>query len=138
MARLINLETAGKERTRLAKAVVIAIREFMHQSEPDEATRDIAAFISLSLETIAGTIDASVEAWEKRGYWVKADRFRMEWVWAGRLAGKLREAVLSDDWPMVAQSAAQVAEHLNHIVVPKNHRLGIPWEGSYRKLRDKA
>jgi len=135
LGRLIKLETAGKDRTRLAKAVVIAIRELMHQSQPDDLTRDLAAFISLALEAIASTIDASVEAWEKRGYWVKADRFRMEWVWAGRLAGNMRQAVLSEDWPKVAQTAAQVAERLNGIVIPKNHRLGTPWEGAYRQLK---
>ena len=38
-------------------------------------------------------IDSSVAAWEKRGYWVKADRFRMEWAWAGSLAEKMRTAM---------------------------------------------
>ena len=39
----------------------------------------------LALEEIAVSIDVSVQAWEKRDYWVKADRFRMEWEWAGAL-----------------------------------------------------
>ena len=134
MGRVINPETAGKERTRLAKAVVLAIRELMRQSQPDENTRDLAAFISLALEIIAGTIDSSVVAWEKRGYWVKADRFRMEWVWASRLSGAMRQAVLAEDWLKVAQTTAQIAERLNGVQVPQRHRLGTPWVGAYQKM----
>ena len=135
MSRVINTETAGKERNRLTKAAIIAIRELMRQSQPDDNTRDLAAFIALALESIAGTIDSSVEAWEKRGYWVKADKFRMDWSWSGRLAASMRSAVLAEDWPKVAQTAIQVAERLNSIKIPKNHRLGTPWAGAYRVLK---
>ncbi len=134
MGRVINIETAGKERNRLVKAVVLAIRELMRQSRPDDNTRDLAAYISMALEAVANTIDASVEAWEKRGYWVKADHFRMEWAWASRLAGNMRLAVLSEDWLKVAQTAAQAAERLNGIKVVQHHRLGTPWVGAYQKL----
>lgn len=136
MGRLINLETAGKERARLTKAVVLALRELMRLPEPNDNARDLAAFISLALESIANTIDLSVSAWEKRGYWVKADRFRMDWAWSSRLAGNMRQAVLTEDWMKVAQTAAQVAEHLNGIVIPQHPRLGSPWIGAYQKLRN--
>ena len=135
MGRIINPETAGKERTHLTKAVVIAIRELMRQSQPDANTRDLAAFISFALETIGGTIDPSVEAWEKRGYWVKADRFRMDWAWSSRLAGNMRLAVLTEDWLKVAETAAQVAERLNGVHIPQHHRMGTPWVGAYRKMK---
>ena len=135
MGRIINPETAGKERTRLTKAVVIAIRELMQQSKPDNNTRDLAAFIALALDAIAGTIDSSVVAWEKRGYWVKADRFRMDWAWSSRLAGDMRRAVLTEDWQKVALTIAQVAERLNGVHVSRNHRMGTPWEGAYQKIK---
>jgi len=135
LGRLINLETAGKERTHLTKTVVLAIRELLRQPEPNDDARDLAAYISLALESIANTIDLSVGAWEKRGYWVKADRFRMDWAWSSRLAGNMRQAVLTEDWMKVAQTAAQVAERLNGIVIPQHHRLGTPWVGAYLKLK---
>ena len=89
MSRVINPDSAGKERTRLTKAIVIAIRELAKQSEPDMEARDLAAFISLALQTIAEGIDVSVAAWEKRDYWIKADHFRMEWAWAGQMGERL-------------------------------------------------
>jgi hypothetical protein len=106
----------------------------MRQTEADDQTRDLAAFISLALEEIYKTIDASVSAWEKRGYWVKADRFRMEWIWTETMSRNMRQAVLADDWPAVALTSAQVAEKLRDVDVPKRHQLGTPWVGAWKKM----
>ena len=95
MSRIINPDGAGKERTRLTKEVVLAIRELMRQTQPDEHSRDLAAFIILALEQINSTVETSVVAWEKRGYWVKADRYRMDWIWADQLGSALRRSLLA-------------------------------------------
>jgi hypothetical protein len=135
MSRVINPDSAGKERTRLIKAIVIAIRELARQSEPNPEARDLAAFIALALQTIAEGIDVSVAAWEKRDYWVKADRFRMEWAWAGQVGEKMRAAVLSDDWGSVAMLSAQIAQRLQKVKVSENHRMGTPWVGAWKQLK---
>lgn len=134
MSRVINPDSAGKERTRLTKAIVIAIRELAKQSEPNEETRDMAAFIALALQTIADGIDVSVAAWEKRDYWVKADRFRMEWAWAGQMGEKMRIAILNDDWGNVAILSAQIAQKLQKVKVSEKHRMGQPWVGAWEQL----
>ena len=134
MSRVINTQSVGKERTQLTRSIVLALRELMSQTEVDEHTRDLAAYIVLALEQIFKTIDVSVSAWEKRGYWVKADRFRMEWIWTESLGSRLRNAVLAEDWPVVAMTAAQVAEKLREIDVPKRHKLGTPWVGAWKKM----
>lgn len=135
MGRLINPESAGKERNQLTRGVVLAIRELMRQTAPSETTRDLAAFIALALEGIAATIDASVGAWEKRGYWVKADRFRLEWDWAGHLAGRMKQAALAEDWGTVAQTAVQAAQKLSNVQLPQRNRLGEPWVGAWQRLK---
>jgi hypothetical protein len=58
----------------------------MRQGAPDHETKDMVAFIILALKEISSGIDQSVAAWEKRGYWVKADKYRLEWQWAGAVA----------------------------------------------------
>lgn len=136
MGRVINPDGVGKERTRLTRAVVLALRELMRQKDTDAQTRDLAAFIALALEEISATIDVSVAAWEKRDYWVKADRYRMEWAWAERLSQRMRLALLADDWQAVALAAAQVAEKLKDVDVPQRHKLGTPWTGAWQRLRD--
>jgi hypothetical protein len=134
LSRLINPESAGKQRTQLTKSIVLAVRELARQSEPGAESRDLAAFITLALQTIADGIDISVAAWEKRGYWVKADRFRMEWLWTSQYASKLKAAILSDDWGTIAMLSMQTAQKLGKIQVSDNHRLGRPWTGAFRQL----
>ncbi len=135
MGKVYNPDSAGKERTCMCKGVVLAIRELMRQAQPDDHSRDLAAFIALALIKIGESIDPSVTAWEKRGYWVKADRFRMEWSWAERLGQTMRQAVLEDDWGMVAATAAQVAQKLMSVQVSERHRLGAPWMGAWKDLQ---
>ena len=135
MSRVINPESAGKERTRLTKAIVLTIRELARQTEPNDKTRDMAAFVALALRAIAEGIDVSVAAWEKRDYWVKADRFRMEWAWAGQMGEKMKKAVLEEDWANVALLSAQIAQKLQKVKVSEKHRMGTPWVGAWEQLK---
>ena len=134
MSRVINPDSAGKDRTRLTKAIVLAVRELAKQKEVNNDAKDLAAFISLALKTISEGIDASVAAWEKRDYWVKADKFRMEWMWAGQYADKMKVAIFTDDWGTIAMLMPQIAQRFSKIMVSDNHRLGKPWAGAYKQL----
>ena len=134
MGSVININGAGKERNQLTRGIVLALRELVAQKDTDSYTQDLAAFIVLALESISKTIDSSVEAWEKRGYWVKADRFRMEWAWSSRLAQMMRKALMEEDWSQVALAVAQVAEKLKTVKVPQRHHLGSPWVGAWEQL----
>jgi hypothetical protein len=121
LSRIINLDSAGKTRARLTKAI-LAIRELGKQSSPNDESRGI---------------DESVTAWEKRGYWVKADRFRMEWAWAGRFAEKMHLAVQFDDWETVADVATLTAQKLSKITVSSGNRIGKPWSGAWAEIKQK-
>ncbi len=141
MSRIINPNSAGKERTKMTRAVALAVRELAKTDPSANAgqlneARDLASFIALGLELVAETIEVSVVAWEKRNYWVKADKFRMEWRWSGQLAGQMREATQNDDWVNVAQVAMQVAMKLQKIKISDKHRMGRPWHGSWEKLME--
>jgi hypothetical protein len=134
LGRVINFESAGKERIQLTRAIVVAMRELSQQSDLDGKTRDLAAFIALALEEIASTIDLSVAAWEKRGYWVKADRFRMDWIWTETMGAAMRKAVVEEDWATVARTVGQVGEKLSGTKVPQRNRIGTPWVGAHKQL----
>lgn len=136
MGRLINLESAGKERTRLTRAIVLALRELMRCNEPDDLARDLAAFVSLALLDIGDTVEGSVAAWEKKGYWVKADRFRLDWEWSTRLGQAIQQSLLKDDWANIALLSVQTAQKLMKVKVPLKNRLGTPWVGAWEKLRN--
>ena len=138
MSRLIKTDTVGKDRTRLTKRIVLAVRELAKQKDITTETKDLAAFIALALQTIADGIDESVAAWEKRDYWVKADRFRMEWMWTGQTASKMKEALLKDDWGTIATVMPQIAMKLNKIQIAQNHRLGTPWVGAFKRMKEEG
>jgi hypothetical protein len=135
MSRIINTDSAGKQRTQLSKAVAMAVRHLAQQSEFGDEARDLAAFIALALQSIHAGIDSSVAAWEKRGYWVKADRFRMEWAWTGSTAEGMRLAVLNDDWAAVAQLSVKAAQKLDGVLVTSGTRMGQPWQGAFERLK---
>ncbi len=135
MSRVINPDSVGKQRTKLSKSIVLALRELARQNDTGKETRDLAAFIAVALQAISEGIDASVAAWEKRGYWVKADKFRMEWAWTAPVAEKLRAALAADDWASVAMLSAQVGQRLGKVQVAENHRLGKPWEDAYERMK---
>jgi hypothetical protein len=135
LTRIIKINGVGKQRKKLTREVVLAIRELMRLEEVNTQTRELAAFIALNLEAIYQTIDLTVAAWEKRDYWVKADRFRMEWAWSGKLAGEMGEAIRKDDWQAVALISAKAAQKLNKVQVPQRHRLGEPWHGAWEEFK---
>ena len=135
MGRVIKTDTTSKERTRLLRSIVLALRELMQQSKPDESTRDLAAYLALACAEVAETVESTVTPWEKRDYWVKADRFRMEWSWAQRWGEAMRQAVLTEDWAGIAGAAAQIAMKVNGVKVPQRHNLGTPWVGAMERLK---
>jgi hypothetical protein len=134
LSRVINPDSAGKERTRLSKSVVLALRELAKKTGPDQESRDMAAFIGLALVQIHATIETSVAAWEKRGYWVKADRFRMDWEWSKALGEAMIQAVQKEDWGTVAMTSMKIAGKFPTIKIPERHRLGTPWVGAWKAL----
>src|SRR4030042_6653992 len=134
MSRLIKTGSASKGRILLEKGIILAIRELAEQSGLDSTTRDLLAYIALSLKAIGETIELSVTAWEKRGYWIKADRYRMEWAWTGNWGEKMKHAILEEDWGIVARITAQVTQKLSKVKIAQRNRLGTPWTDSYKKL----
>ena len=134
MSRVIKTASAGKDRILLEKGIVVAIRQLTEQTEMDATTRDLLAYIALSLKAIGETIDESVAAWEKRGYWIKADHYRMEWTWASNWGEEMKKGIIREDWGDVARITAQVTQKMSKVKIARRNRLGTPWIGSYNKL----
>jgi hypothetical protein len=137
LSRVINPNAPGKERNKLKRATALALRVLMKETEINSKTQDLIAFIVLALEGIDRTVNTTTTAWEKRDYWIKADRFRLEWEWASRLGSELRGTVLSEDWEDVPSIAIQIFQYVGDEKISKNHRMGQPWIGAWNKLNQK-
>lgn len=135
MSRIIKTSTPGKERNQLSKAIVVTVREFMRQTEPDDNTKDMIAFIILALREIAEGIEKSVAAWEKRDYWVKADKYRMDWMWVTPAERALNKAFIAEDWGQIAGQLVSLMGRFSSIKVSDKHRMGKPWIGAYEEYR---
>jgi hypothetical protein len=135
LSRIVRLENSGNARRKLTSMIVIAVRQLIAQQEVDDSTSDLAAFIALALDEIHDSIEETVTAWEKRGYWIKADRFRLEWEWCDNYGTRMKDALQSEDWDAVAMLAARIAEKLSHVKIPNKHRMGEPWIGAYKRLK---
>ncbi|MFC2053310.1 hypothetical protein ACFLV7_03300 [Chloroflexota bacterium] len=138
MGRVINPERPGKIRARLLRVLVIALEEYKTLDGVNVQSYDIAAFIALTLIAISQTAETTASAWEKRDYWIKADRFRNEWKWVSMYGNRMQAAVLDGDYSLVNATATDIFEFVSDIEVPKRHRLGTPWSGAYQELRKKS
>jgi hypothetical protein len=137
MSRIVKTDSAGKRRNRLLKAIVISIRALMRQNSVNSETKDLAAFISNALLAVHETIEETVAPWEKRGYWVKADKFRLEWAWTETTGKEMLEATKEEDWVKVASLSAEVGLKLRKIQVSDNHRMGKPWVGAWKLMKER-
>lgn len=117
------------------KGVALALRQLALRSQVDDETRDLVAFMALSLNEIHANIDSTCQAWEKRDYWLKADQFRRDWAWAGKTADKLERVVLGDEWQNLADLVPSLAKNLVKVNLPKRNTLGTPWVGAFSQLR---
>jgi len=127
-------ESGTTYRNRLTKSIVLAIRKLMQKGQPDRESLDMAAYVVLALEKISESVNSSATAWEKRDYWLKADRFRMDWAWVDTRSSVLRQAVLDQDWEKIVPELVQVAQNLSKVEVADKNRLGEPWVGAYKAV----
>ena len=137
MTTIKGSENGAVLRNRLSKSIVKALRLLMQKQEPDEESRDLAAFIVLALEKIAESVETTASAWEKRDYWLKADRFRQDWAWCEARSQALAAALQSDDWAGVAQELALIGQALRGVEVSTNNRIGKPWVGAWEKFSER-
>ena len=134
MSRVINRDTEGNQRDRLLKMASAALGEFFKSPQPGEKSRDQAAFVALALMEVDKTIEPSAQAWEKRGYWVKADRYRLDWEWTARLGKRLAEELQADHWDGVQQTMVEAAQHLATVRASTTMIKKEPWKGSWEQL----
>jgi hypothetical protein len=131
MGRVINPDTGGKQRTYLTRCILHACQMPLANDLPIDEIRDRAAFIYFSLIAIDRSINITVTAWERRDFWVKADKFRLEWSWAEKFATRLKEDIESAYWTHINKLFQEIQSQLVGITLAPHNRLGSPWFGAW-------
>jgi hypothetical protein len=110
------------------------LRRLASKGQVDDEARDmLAAAVSFLREIDAG-VDVSAEAWERRDYWLKADRFRRDWEWTAKMADRLEKMLLAENWDELPAVMIELHRHLADIQVKKMTRRPELWEGAYDQL----
>lgn len=135
MSRVIRPQSASKIRSDLLQALAHAVASDQASVLDQSERRDILAFSVRILEEIMESVSATSNAWEKRGYWVKADRFMAEWAWASTWLKQLTQAY---GQPELAPSEAlygRLSDHLSQVSIPVRMRRTKPWTGAWKRWK---
>ncbi len=134
MSRIIKTQNNATNRNKVLKLITEAI--FDYENNIDNKL-DNAAYIVFLLDEIVQSIESTSAAWEKRGYWLKADRFRQEWEWARVTRDELTKALSEEN-------IRQIGEILNGIKgrIPPEYQLNVSHrkgdvQGCWEKFKEK-
>ncbi len=134
MSRIIHTEAPGKVRHQHRRTVAEALRRLSQKSQLDDEVQDLAALIIFSLHGMADTIEQTTEAWEKRDYWMKAERFREEWRWLESTTDELGSVIYEGRWDSLPVVLAQLMPRFADITVKQMTRKPVLWQGAYEKF----
>ena len=134
MSRVITLNSVGTQRQRLRRTIAEALRRLMAKQEVDEEATDLAALIVFSLREIDAGVQQTVTAWEKRDYYLKADRFLQKWLWVIPAADELEKILREEAWDRLPAALAGLLSHFSDITINRMVRPETLWRGCYERL----
>jgi hypothetical protein len=134
VSRVINPNGPGPRRNQALRTVAEALRHLSGKPKLDAEARDMAAAIALALDEVSHTVEESATAWDDRDYYLKADRFRRDWIWAGKAAGELSALIRQDRWEQLPPLLAGLLPHIAGITITKFTRPAEFWEGAHARL----
>jgi hypothetical protein len=132
MGRVIRTDRGSTHRSRILGAMAVALRAAARNPDMGQGeVRDILAFLALGLTELRNSAEETARAWEKREYWLKADRFRSEWVWVETLDTRLVDALDRRDWRAAQACGMDLASRLAERRVQARDTRSEPWRGAW-------
>ena len=134
MSRVISTEAPGKVRNQHRRTIAEAIRRLSQKPRLDDEAKDLAALIVFCLHGMADTVDQTIDAWERRDYWMKAERFREEWRWLEPITDELSAVIYEGRWDQLPIILAQLMSHFADVKIKQMTRKPALWRGAYEKF----
>jgi hypothetical protein len=110
------------------------LRRLGQKTRLDDEAKDQASLIVFCLHGIADTVDQTVEAWEKRDYYLKAERFRREWDWLEPATDELSAVIHRGQWERLPETLSRLFPHFADVKITQMTRSPTLWQGAYEKL----
>ena len=133
MSRVIRVEAASRSRQRVLQGMALALRYAASSGATPADQPDLLAFLDLSLAELRRSVDETAAAWEKRGYWLKADQFRQDWRWADRIGDSLHSALDLGDLDRARVSGMELATPVHDVRLPASLVRSRPWVGAWER-----
>ena len=134
MSRIIATEGPGKIRNQHRRTIAEALRRLSEKRRLDDEAKDLAALIVFCLHGMADTVDQTIEAWEKRDYWMKAERFREGWRWLEVTTDELSATIYKGRWDQLPAVLAQLMPHFADVKIKQMTRKPSLWQDAYEKF----
>jgi hypothetical protein len=134
MSRVISIDGPGKVRNRHRRTIAEALRRLSQKVQLDDEAKDLVALIVFSLHGMADTVDRTTDAWEKREYFLKAERFREQWRWLEPTADELSGVINEGQWDQLPSVLAGLMPHFADIRIKQMTRKPTLWQGAYERF----
>ena len=134
MSRVISTQKPGKIRNQHRRTVAEALRRLSQKPQLDDEAKDLTALIVFSLHGIADTVEQTIDAWERRDYYIKAERFLQEWRWLNRMTDELSAVIYERRWDQLPNVLARLATHFADIKIKQMTRKPVLWQGAYERF----
>jgi hypothetical protein len=134
MSRIVNLNSPGKVRSQNLRTIAEILRHLAAKKSFDAESKDFAAALVYSLREINASTEQTATAWEKRGYWMKSERFLRDWAWSNELAANLEDVIRNDAWDLLPELLGQLSSNTADIQVKNMTRSKDTWQGAYNRL----
>jgi hypothetical protein len=138
LSRVINTNGPGPRRNQAKRTIAEALRRLLAKPALDGEAKDLAATIVMALREVSQTVEESATAWDDRDYYLKADRFRREWMWAGQCERELTAIIREGRWDALPPALAKLLPHVADITITKFTRGADVWTGAYARLTSEA
>jgi len=116
------------------RTIAEMLRRMSTKAAIDTESKDMSGTMVYLLREINAGVMVSVEAWEKRGYWMKADRFIRKWQWTSDTAYNLEDILRNEAWDLLPRLLGEIYPHIAGIKLKKMTRSPEIWKGGYQKL----
>lgn len=136
MARIINTNSPGKRRNAHMRTIAEILRHLSQQRGFNQQTKDMVAMLVFCLRAVDQTVEESIRAWEKRGYWKKADDFQQKWWWSSLMADAIEKRLRDGNWDEIPETMIKLYPHFAGIQINRMTRDPADWDGAYIRLMD--
>lgn len=134
MSRVININNPSKIRSYHRRTIAEILRHLMGKTAVDAEAKDMAATLVYALRGIEESVEQTAKAWEKRGYWMKSERFLRDWMWVRETAVNIEDVIRHEAWDLLPELMADLFSHFSDIELKSMMRKSDSWDGEYARL----